>query len=63
MFAGHQHKNNTSVLFDGVRYTFGLKTGLYDYYDPESIGGVLITLSDETFSVKQVHCQVTPSQA
>lgn len=56
VFAGHCHINNTSVLYDGVRYTFGLKTGIYDYYDKDSIGGTLITLDETDFNVKHLYC-------
>ena len=56
VFVGHCHANSTSVLYDGVRYTFGLKTGLYDYYLKDSIGGTLITLDDKRFSVKHLYC-------
>lgn len=62
VFAGHDHINNTSVLYDGVRYTFGLKTGLYDYYDHTAIGGTLISLSDTDFSVKHVYCDAPVSK-
>ena len=27
-----------------MRYTFGLKTGVYDYHNSDMIGGTLITL-------------------
>lgn len=55
IFVGHCHIINTSVLHDGVRFTFGLKTGLYDYYDETAIGGTLITLDDKKFSVCHIY--------
>lgn len=55
VFAGHCHKINTSVLYEGVRFTFGYKTGYYDYYDEEANGGTLITLGkDYNFDVKHI---------
>lgn len=54
VFAGHCHMTNTSVLYEGVRFTFGYKTGYYDYYDEESTGGTLIKLSGRDFSVKHI---------
>lgn len=39
VFAGHVHKINTSVLYEGIRFTLGLKTGIYDSCDKEAIGG------------------------
>lgn len=44
VFAGHNHMINTSILFKGIRWTFGLKTGQYDYHAPGQLGGTLITL-------------------
>ena len=55
VFAGHLHKNNFSVLHDGIRYTFGLKTGLFDYLDEEALGGTLITVQKDCFTVKHIY--------
>ena len=54
-FFGHAHLNSTSVLYEGIRWTFGLKTGAYDK-SPEIMGGTLITLANNssTFTVEQV---------
>ncbi len=30
LFVGHEHCNSASVVYDGVRLAYGLKTGLYD---------------------------------
>lgn len=54
-FVGHCHETNTSMMYEGIRFTFGLKTGYYDYYDEESVGGTLIKLKDKDFSVKHVY--------
>lgn len=54
-FVGHCHMINTSMMYEGIRFTFGLKTGYYDYYDEEALGGTLITLQDNAFSVKHVY--------
>ncbi|MBO5060735.1 MAG: metallophosphoesterase [Clostridia bacterium] len=53
-FAGHYHVVNTSIMYEGIRFTFGLKTGYYDYYDEEANGGTLIALSGKDFSVKHI---------
>jgi 3',5'-cyclic AMP phosphodiesterase CpdA len=53
VFVGHFHKNATSILFDGIRYTFGVKTGSYDYH--QRTGGTVITLQDgdrKSFTVR-----------
>jgi len=43
-FFGHIHWNSASVLYDGVRYTNGLKVGLYDDYEVGEVGGTLISI-------------------
>lgn len=47
IFVGHNHKNNTSILYRGIRWTFGLKTGQYDYHSPGHLGGTLIILTEQ----------------
>ena len=54
VFAGHCHANNTSVLWEGIRWTYGLKTGQYDYHTAGQLGGTLVTLWDGDFSVAHV---------
>ena len=55
VFVGHYHKVNTSILWDGVRLTFGLKTGAYDYYSNGQLGGTLIECgNDGAFTVHHV---------
>ena len=54
VFAGHCHANNTSVLWEGIRWTYGLKTGQYDYHTVGQLGGTLITLWNEDFTVAHV---------
>jgi hypothetical protein len=51
VFVGHCHANNTSVLWRGIRWTYGLKTGQYDYRTPGQLGGTLITLWGADFTV------------
>lgn len=58
VFTGHLHRDNFSVLHDGIRYTFGLKTGVFDYRDEESLGGTLITVQKECFEVKHIYYRV-----
>jgi 3',5'-cyclic AMP phosphodiesterase CpdA len=54
VFAGHCHANNTSVLWKGIRWTYGLKTGQYDYHTAGQLGGTLITLWEKNFTVVHV---------
>lgn len=53
VFSGHDHENNASILYDGITYTYGLKTGCSpkpwndaDYYGATVIeidGGVTLS--------------------
>lgn len=54
-FFGHCHKISTSILYKDIRWTFGLKTGYYDYHDTIT-GGSLITLTEDlqNFKVEQL---------
>jgi hypothetical protein len=53
VFLGHQHKNNISFVQDGIRYTWGSKTGYYDYHDKDMHGGTVIDVfPDGRFTVK-----------
>lgn len=54
VFIGHYHSVNTCIRYEGIRWTFGLKTGQYDHHEPGQIGGTLITLENGGFSVAHV---------
>lgn len=54
VFVGHIHKNCTSITYENIRWTFGLKTGQYDYHQPYQIGGTMITLWGSSFRVNHV---------
>lgn len=54
VFVGHVHKNTTSIKYENVRWTFGMKTGQYDYHVAGSIGGTLVVLIGDEFSVSHV---------
>ena len=45
VFVGHDHVNNYSILYGGIRYTYGTKTGTYDYNNANVLGGTLIKVS------------------
>lgn len=55
VFMGHLHQLNTSVLYGGIRWTFGLKTGRYDEHATDEVGGTLITFNADSFSVKHIY--------
>lgn len=56
VFAGHNHVNNFSILYDGIRLTYGAKTGHFAYYTPNKTGGTLITVAEggESFRVEHI---------
>ena len=45
-FCGHDHENNASITYEGITYTYGLKTGPSPKYwnDATAYGGTLIRL-------------------
>lgn len=47
LFFGHDHLNALSVLYEGVRLTWGVKSSKYDKHDPSMLGGSLITLKGQ----------------
>lgn len=53
-FVGHDHLNNFAIDFDGVKWVYGLKTGSYDY-SPQKMGGNLISVKKDNYSVKPVY--------
>jgi len=59
MFFGHDHVNSASIEYDGIRITYGLKTGTYSYYRNDSLGGALITISntDNSFKTEHIFCE------
>lgn len=59
VFLGHQHKNSISFVSEGIRYTFGMKTGTYDYHFADAMGGTLITLRGGDFTVEHLPCAIS----
>jgi hypothetical protein len=57
MFVGHQHTVATSIDCDGIRVTYGLKTGTYDYHSEDLLGTTQITLDEDSgqFAVEYVY--------
>lgn len=60
IFAGHQHRIATSIVYDGIRLTYGMKTGTYDYFHQDMLGSTLITLCDQDTSpiVEYLHSRL-----
>lgn len=47
ILVGHDHINNFSIKYEGVRLTFSLKTGIGNYYAPELVGGTVMKVNSE----------------
>ncbi len=60
IFAGHQHNVAVSTFYDGVRLTYGLKTGTGDYHDRKMLGTTKITIreSDLSFGVEYIFSEI-----
>ena len=54
VFVGHDHLVNTSVLWKDIRWTFGLKTGVYDYRPNGALGGTLIEIDNGEPAVRHI---------
>ena len=54
VFVGHAHAICFSISYKDIVWTYGLKTGQYDYHIPCQIGGTLITLQGEKFKVNHL---------
>ncbi|MBR4867713.1 MAG: metallophosphoesterase [Clostridia bacterium] len=48
MFFGHQHQVALSIDYQGIRYTWGLKSSTGSYIDRNLIGSTLITINEQT---------------
>ena len=56
VFCGHEHQISTSIVYEGIRWTFGLKTGVYDIPEKDNLGGTAITIGkDGGVSVAHVY--------
>ena len=54
VFVGHHHNINTSVFYNGIRWTMGLKCGTYDYHINGALGGTLIEFEKGVPKVRHI---------
>lgn len=47
MVCGHDHVNCSSILYEGIRLSYGVKTGAGCYWEPEMSGGTTITIGSD----------------
>lgn len=59
VFSGHDHENTASIMYEGVRYTYGLKTGVSPvlWNNAKQYGGTVVTISDN--NKVSIHNEVT----
>lgn len=57
VFMGHHHNSCASIKYKGIKWTYGLKTGQYDYHIRGISGGTLITVNRENDDFKVQHIQ------
>ena len=52
IFVGHDHINNTSIEYEGIRLTFGTKIGTYDYNRQQ--GATRIIINNDKFEINHI---------
>ena len=46
MIFGHDHKNDFSIPYEGIRLTYAVKSGFGSYWEEDRIGGTTISIND-----------------
>lgn len=59
VLCGHEHINDTSILFDSIRLTYTLKTGAGCYWNETQNGGTTLTIASDG-SASVAHHYVVP---
>ncbi|MBQ3603001.1 MAG: metallophosphoesterase [Clostridia bacterium] len=52
IIVGHDHVNDFSILHEGIRLTYAVKTGFGSYWQPEFIGGTTVNIN--TFGIATI---------
>ena len=47
ILVGHDHVNDFSVMYEGIRLSYSLKTGFGSYWDEELIGGTTLNINSK----------------
>jgi len=56
MFYGHDHKNDFTAVYEGIVFSYGVKSTDRVYYEESKLGGTLITVHDNnSFEIKPVY--------
>ncbi len=60
MIVGHDHDNDYSIVYDGIRLTYAVKTGYGCYFTEDMLGATTLSIhSDGTTTLKQNHYELT----
>ena len=59
ILAGHLHKVNTIVLYQGVRLVMGTKSSRYDKYNEEQLGGTIFVVTGDEYTVNHYYYEDT----
>ena len=60
MIVGHDHDDDYSIVYQGIRLTYAVKTGYGCYYTPDMLGATTLNIhSDGTTTIKQNHYAIT----
>ena len=49
---GHDHVNDSSIEYEGIRLTYGVKVGTYDYHNQQ--GATKITIFKDGYDIEQI---------
>ena len=52
IFVGHDHVNDSSIEYEGIRLTYGVKVGTYDYHNQQ--GATKITIFIDGYDIEQI---------
>lgn len=55
IFVGHDHVNSFSYPYQGIQFTYGLKTGYNSYHDKDNNGATLLSISKDGVSIKHLY--------
>ncbi len=55
MLVGHDHKNNFSISYQGIRLTFSTKTGYGSQYESQVNGGTILIITEDSITFKHIY--------
>ena len=56
ILCGHDHTNNFSIVYEGVRLSYSMRLGIYGAHHPDNMGATLLTIhGDGSVEVSHIH--------